>query len=270
MFRFVFLVLLLAAGFYGVWPAYTGYRIHQALESGDAQTLESSIDFPSVRQSMRGPVLRQVDRRIAAVMRDLGPATKAVADQIPRDRIEKVIDGALASVVTAPQVIDIYAKGGNYKAALREAVIAEIDKMGGLPALLGLGKALAETSDATATNEGGNTTIGGFKVPGALGDLLKNKGVSKAIGGLAGKIGLDPDKLASKLFPADEETRPRRRKDATFGINNVKGFGFAGPAAMRISIARAAEAPAPDLTAEIAFKNYDWRVTKLIPDLIDR
>ena len=38
------------------------------------------------------------------------------------------IDGALATVVTPPQVIDIYAKGGNYNAAIKEAIMAAIDQ----------------------------------------------------------------------------------------------------------------------------------------------
>ncbi len=275
MFRLIFLVLVVATGFYVAWPAYTGYRIHQALESGDQETLQATIDFTSVRQSMRGPVLRQVDRRIEAVMRDLGPATKAVADQIPRDKIETVIDGALASVVTPPQLIDIYAKGGNYNAAIKQAIMAEIDKIGGLPALLGLGQALAQGNDGaqggdgTATPQSG-ASIGGFKVPGALGELLKNKDVANALGGLAGKIGLDPDKLADKLFPPPRNTEPGNGKTGEFGFGNIKGFGFAGPTAMRLSIAKSAAATNPDVTTEIAFKNYDWRITKVIPDLLDR
>lgn len=270
MFRLLFLVLLIAGGFYIAWPAYTGYRIHQALEAGDQETLEATIDFPSVRQSMRGPVLRQVDRRIEAVMRDLGPATKAVADQIPRGKIEKVIDGALASVVTPPQILDIYAKGGNYNAAIKQAIMAEIDKIGGLPALLGLGQALAQGGEQTDAAPKAGATIGGFKVPGALGDLLKNKDVANALGGLAGKIGLDPDKLADKLFPSTRATEPGNGRTGEFGIGNIKGFGFAGPTAMRVSVAKSAAAPNPDVTTEIAFKNYDWRITKIIPDLLER
>jgi hypothetical protein len=269
MFRFILLVLLAAVGFYVAWPAYTGYRIHRALEAGNQPALEATIDFPSVRQSMRGPVIRQVDRRIEAVMRDLGPATKAVADQIPRDKIEQVIDGALATVVTPPQVIDIYAKGGNYNAAIKEAIMAEIDKIGGLPALLGLGKALAGSGEqAVGTEEA--ASIGGFKIPGELAELLQNKEVANALGGLAGKIGLDPAKLADHLFPPPKQTEPGNGRTGEFGFGNIKGFGFAGPTAMRLSVAKSAASADPDVTTEIAFKNYDWRVTKVIPDLLDR
>ncbi len=203
-------------------------------------------------------------------MRDLGPATKVVADKIPRDKIEQIIDGALARVVTPPQVLDIYAKGGNYNAAIKQAIIAEIDKIGGLPALLGLGLAPAPGDDQTHGPQT-DASIGGFKVPdGALGDLLKNKDVTNALGGLAGKVGLDPDKLADKLFPVAKPTEPGNGRTGEFGIDNIKGFGFAGPAAMRVSVARNAKAPNSDVTTEIAFKNYDWRITKVIPDLLKR
>jgi hypothetical protein len=153
MFRFILLVLLAAVGFYVAWPAYTGYRIHRALEAGNQPALEATIDFPSVRRSMRGPVIRQVDRRIEAVMRDLGPAAKAVADQIPRDKIEQVIDGALATVITPPQVIDIYAKGGNYNAAIKEAIMVEIDKIGGLPPALPVSRFRANSPSCSRTRK---------------------------------------------------------------------------------------------------------------------
>ena len=269
MFRFILLVLLVAVGFYVAWPAYTGYRIHRALEAGNQPALEATIDFPSVRRSMRGPLMDQVDRRIETVMRDLGPATKAVADQIPRNKIEQVIDGALATVVTPPKVLDIYASGGNYNAAIKEAIMAEIDKIGGLPALLGIGKALAGSGDQPAGKEEG-TSIAGFKVQDEFVELLRNKDLANALGGLAGKIGPNPAKIADKLFPPPKETEPGDGRTGEFGFGNIKGFGFAGPTAMRVSLAKSAASADPDVTTEIAFKNYDWRVTKVIPDLLDR
>ena len=269
MFRIIVLILLAAVGFYAAWPAYTGYRIHQALEAGDQSTLESTIDFTSVRQSMRGPVLRQIDRRIEAIMRDLGPATKVFADQIPRDKIEEAVDGALVAVVTPPQILDIYAKRGNYNTAIKQAIAAEIDKIGGLPALLGLGEAPAGSTDQTETTPTGAST-GGLRVSGALGELLKTKEVSNALGSLAGKIGLDPDKLADKLLPPTTESKPRDRGPGEFGLGNIKGFGFAGPMAIRLRLAKSAASGNPDVTTELAFKNYDWRVTKVIPALLDR
>ena len=107
MIRFILLIVLFAIGFYVAWPAYTGYSIYRGLEGNDPKTLAAKIDFPSVRKSMREPVLSQVNTRIESVMKNLGPATKLVGDQIPKDNIEKIIDGALASVVEPNRIAEI-------------------------------------------------------------------------------------------------------------------------------------------------------------------
>jgi hypothetical protein len=267
--RFIFLVILLLIGFYAAWPAFTGYRIYQGLERNDPAVLAAKIDFPSVRKSMRGPVLAQVNTRIETIMKGLGPATKLVGEQIPKGNIEKIVDGALATVVTPEKVADVYSKGGDFNSAIKEAVLDQIDKMGGLAQVLNLGKLLGGGEGEGQTSGGGS--IGGFKIPGGLGGLLKNKEVGDAIGGLAGKLGLDPAKLAGKLFPASGEGPDSSTgKTASIGLGNIKSFGFNGPTALQLGVARKAEAAGPDVTTELAFRNYDWRVTKLTPNLLER
>ncbi len=268
--RFLLVVLLALVGFYVAWPAFTGYRIHQGLEANDAGTLAAKIDFPSVRRSMREPVLNQVNKRIEAVMKDFGPATKLVADQIPRQNIEKIVDGALATVVTPEKVTEAYSNGMNFNAVIQQAVLGEIDKMGGMAAVLNLGQAIAKTSDETAGDKKDQgMTIGGFKVPGKIGALLENKDVKDALGGLVGQLSLDSKKVAELLFP-NAGAGSTGGEAASFGLSNIKSFEFAGPTAFEVGIARNAEAALADVTAEMSFKNYDWRVTKLTPNLIDR
>lgn len=267
--RLLFLILLLAIGFYGGWPAFNGYRIYQGLENNDPAALAAKIDFPSVRQSMRGPVLAQVDRRIDAVMKDLGPASGLAGEQVPRDNIEKIIDGALESVVEPKRIAEIYSSGGDLNAAIKDAVIEQINKMGGLAAVLKLDKLL----DQGTGGQGSSGTIGGIKVPGALGDLLKNKEVRDAVGNLAGKIALDPAMLGDKLFPS-RAGKPAAggggSGNPSYGIDNIKSFGFPNALAMQVGVARSPSATDPEVTAEMAFRNYDWRVTKLIPNLLER
>lgn len=274
MVRFILLVLLLAVGFYGAWPAYTGYSIYQGLESNDPKTLAAKIDFPSVRKSMRGPVLSQVNTRIESVMKDLGPATKLVGDQIPKNNIEKIIDGALASVVEPNSIAEIYSNGGDLNAAIKDAVLEEINKMGGLASVLKLDKLLGQGGNGQTGDNQDSGTIGGFKVPGGLGGLLKNKEVREAIGGVAGKIGLDPAKMAGKLFPSrDGESSSASSKPGgkpSYGLNNIKKVGFNGPLAIQLGVARSVDATEPEVTTEMAFRNYDWRITKVIPNLLER
>lgn len=275
--RLILLIVVLLAGFYVAWPAFSGYRIYQGLEGNDPAVLATKIDFPSVRRSMRGPVLSQVNTRIETVMKDLGPATQLLGDQIPRDNIEKIIDGALETVVSPEKIAEIYSRGGDLNAAIKDAVLNEIDKMGGLLAVLKLDKVLGggETESDDKTADGG-TTIGGFKVPGALGGLLKDKRVREAIGGVVGKIALDPEKLAAKLFPSrgPDGAGGRGATGASgkpsYGIDNVKSFGFNGPFAMQVGLARSPAADKPEVTTEMAFQNYDWRITKMTPNLLQR
>ncbi|MGI9480661.1 MAG: DUF2939 domain-containing protein [Hyphomicrobiaceae bacterium] len=266
--RLILLVLLLAIGFYVAWPAFTGYRIYQGLEGNDPATLAAKIDFPSVRQSMRGPVLAQVNTRIETVMKELGPATQVVGDQIPRDNIEKIIDGALATVVEPKRIAEIYANGGDINAAIKEAVLEEIDKMGGLVKVLKLDKLLAQGSE----RDGAGASVGGIKIPGGLGKLLQNKEVSDAIGNAVGKFALDPGKMAGKLFPASDASSGAAKPSGkpSYGIDNVKSFSFPSATAMQVGVARSPAAADPEVTAELAFRNYDWRVTKLVPNLLEK
>lgn len=265
--RLILLVVLLAIGFYVAWPAFTGYRIYQGLEGNDPAMLAAKIDFPSVRQSMRGPVMAQVNTRIESIMKDLGPATKLVGDQIPKDNIEKIIEGALETVVEPKRIAEIYSSGGDLNAAIKDAVLSEIDKMGGLASVLKLDKLLAQGGDAPS---GGGDTIGGIKIPGGLGGLLKNKEVREVVGGLAGKVGLDPAKMAGKLFPSRDGKAGGTAGKPAYGLGNIKNFAFPSPTAMQVGVARSPSASDPEVTAEIAFRNYDWRVTKLIPNLLER
>jgi hypothetical protein len=272
--RLILLVLLALISFYVAWPAFTGYQIYQGLESNQPDVLASKIDFPAVRRSMRGPVIDQVYARIESVMKDLGPATRLLGDQIPKDNIEKIIDGALESVVSPAKTVEIYANGGSLNTAIKDAILNEINKMGGLMSVLKLNN-LIKHSDGDGQNQGGGTiTIGGFKIPKELGGFLKNKQVSDALGGLAGKFALDPEKLAGKLFPADEAEETTQQSSgkskSAYGLGNVKSFRFVGPFAMQLGVTRSADATAPELTTEMTFKNYDWRITKLTPNLLDR
>lgn len=283
--RLIFFIVLGLIGFYAVWPAYTGYRIYQGLEQSNPAALEATIDFPSVRRSMKTATLSQINERIETVLEEnLGPASKMIAKTIPQDNIEKIVDGALETVLTPVRVSEIYTSGGDFNGAIKEAVMAEIDKMGGLAAVLNLaskaagdpagdGQAGADANN-TAEERPGGDTIAGFKIPGGLAGILKNKDVQRAIGGIASKIAIDPDKLANKIFPGLTKNRSGSQQAGggkpSFGVGNVKELGFAGPFGLRLGVARRSDAERSDLVSEMEFKNYDWRITRLTPNLINR
>ncbi len=274
MFRLILLVLFVAFGFYVVWPSVNGYRIYQALETNEPALLASKIDFPSVRQSMRQPVLNQVNRRIGALMKELGPAAGLAGDQIPSDNIERIIDGALERVVTPDKIAEVYSQGGDINAAIKDAVLAEIDGMGGLASVLKLDQLLArKTKDHQGADNQDASSIGGFKIPDGVAGMLKDKDVSAVVGGLAAKYGLDARRLAGKLFPSRQGSLAETssgKAPSSYGLGNIKSFGFNGPLAMQVGAARSPKGEVADITAEVAFKNYDWRVIRVIPNLIDR
>ncbi len=269
--RLLLLVLFLLVAFYIAWPAFTGYRIHSSLQARDPAALAQRIDFPSVRQSMRGPVVAQVRTRLDAVVGGLGPAAKLAGGGIPDARIEQIVDGALATAVTPEQVLQAYAEGGDFSQVVKGAILAEIDKLGGFGVLLGLSGNAGGNGD-----NGAGASIGGLKLPGGLAGLFKNEKIREAVGEIAGKAGLDPAQLAGKLFPGfggSSGSSSSQRRDGiaqpAFGLGNIKSFGFEGPLAMQLGIARDSAAKGADVTAEMSFDNLDWRITKLIPNLLE-
>ena len=274
--RLLLFVLFLAIAFYVAWPAFTGYRIHASLDAQDPRALERSIDFESVRGSMRQPVLDQLNTRIDSVIGGLGPIANVIKDKIPTQRIEQIVDGALESAVTPERVVEVYSEGGDFSDAIKTAVLAEIDKQGGMAALFGI---KGDSSDAefpgSGENSGRSSGGGGNGLTGQLGKLFGNDNVRKVIGKVTGKVSFDSKDLAEKLFPgfsppkAQQRSTPTGGKPDGFGFSNVKSFGFAGPLAMQLGVARDTAAKGPDVTAEMAFHNYDWRVTKLTPNLLE-
>ena len=65
-----FLLLSLLLVFYVGWPAWSGYRIYDALEKNDAATLERKVDFPSVRDSLMPAIRAEVDKTLERTMGD--------------------------------------------------------------------------------------------------------------------------------------------------------------------------------------------------------
>ena len=274
--KFILLIIVLVFGFYVGWPAFSGYQINQALKSNDSNALAAKIDFSSVRSSMRGPILAKVDERMAQALKSLGPAAAALGGSIKKDQIAKIVDGALEDVVNPQQVTAIYAKGGDFAGAMQEAVLRQVDKMGGVAALLGGGNA-AGAAPAGSDNSGGGALgglLGGTKLPkglGGLGAALGGKQAGGLVGDLVGQAGLNSDKLKKMLFPAGRKMSSgggaAGNGSSSFGLSNIKKFGFAGPLGLQLAVARNAADDAPDITAQMEFTDLDWKVTKLIPNL---
>ena len=274
--RLIGLIILVAIGFYVIWPAFSGYQIHAALEASDPAALERKVDFVSVRRSMREPVMAHVDKRVTDVMKNLGPATNVVGAQIPRERIGQIIDGALLEVINAKKLVSIYANRGDLSLEIQKAVLNQINKMGGINALLQIAAKGGGAGESGGASNGG----GGIDLSEGIGGLFENEKVREVIGEVAGKIGLDAGKLGAKLFPelgggasggpvrtVGEPSESKRRTKSSFGLGNIKTFGFAGPLGLQMGVARSSSAKEAEVTGQINFQDFDWKVTKITPNL---
>ena len=189
----LFLIPGLFLIFYIAWPAWSGYRIYNALERNDIATLERKIDFPSVRESLKPAITSDVDRRLARI-----PAE--VVDQQRDGRLKqqigpRLVDAALNKIVTAQSIASLYTWRGDISRVLKD---------------------VKEIREIEAPAGGGN---------------------------IAG---------------TSATSSPLR-------LSNIKRFAFTGPTSFEIGIAKDTSGSDPDLTAQIEFRDMDWKLTGLIP-----
>jgi hypothetical protein len=253
--KLIALVILALLGFYVAWPAWSGYRIFTALRSNDAALLESKIDFPRVRQSMRPAVEIEVDKQIDAQLKQAGGgAAAALGGELKKQLAPKLVDTVLESVVTPANVLRIAAEGGNVAGTVQKILAEQMGKAGGLPGLGDL------------TRQGGSDS-GGGRSPGGLGGVIGGLG---GFGGAAGQLGIPGFGGGS---PQVQQPPPQPAPAASgggkpsYGLSNIKGFGLDGPLGYWVSLARNGASAKPDVTAGMSFSGFDWKVTRVVPHL---
>jgi Protein of unknown function (DUF2939) len=261
--RLIGLIILAALGFYVAWPAWSGYKIAQALSASDSGALEGKIDFPAVRESLRPVVTAEMSKRIDKEMQNLGPLAQSIGGDLKKKMQGQLVDQVLATVVTPANVIKIAHDGGNIAGSV-EKVLAEA--AGQLGAVAGGGA----TGGAIAGGAGGG--IGGL-LGGVLGGAAGTAGAGAAggvdIGGLLGKA-LGGAKKPAEAAPAPAAADPKAASAGgkrSFGLGNLKGFGFEGPLSFYASLAKDASAAKPDGTVGMSFTGGDWKLTRVVPNL---
>lgn len=221
--RAIFLVFLALAGFYGAWPAWSGYRIRKAIETEDVALLEGKIEFPSVRAALKPTVTAEVNRQIERALKDAGPLGGLIGSQLKGETAGRLVDRAIEAAVTPESIIRIAHEGKSMREAI-ERVLA--DQMGGA-----LGGVLGKITQRRQQ--------GGAQAP-------KDTPQSEPQGGGKGDSG-----------------EPKRR----FGLANIKRVSITSPLSFTVGVARKADATEPDVTAEMRFTGFDWKVVSLIPRL---
>lgn len=252
------LIILGAIGFYVAWPAWSGYRIASALQAKDPATLASKIDFPSVRESLRPAVTKEVDSRLAQQLAGAGGAGQLLGGDLKKQLVPKIVDQVLATLVTPENVIRIAGDAAGVTSAVQKIVVEQVGKMGG-----GLGGVISGAGGSGGTNIGGvlGNVLGGAGSGGIPGLPAGLPGIP----GLGGAGAPAPAPAPAAKPAATTEAKPAN--PPTFGLGNIKGFGFDGPLGFSLSLARDANQAKSDLTAGMAFKDFDWKLVRLVPTL---
>ena len=252
--KIIALLVLALIGFYVAWPAWSAYKIATALGASDAGTLESKVDFPAVRESLRPAVTREVEKRMDKETQSLGAAGGVLGGDLKKQLLPKLVEQVLAAVVTPERVIRLAHDGGD--------IAKSVEKI--------FGEAAGQIGALAGGISGSGGAPAGGNSGGVLGGILGAAGAGGAaggvdLGGLAGKVlgGMKkPDDAAPA--PAASGEAPKKR---SFGLGNIKGFGFAGPLGFDLSVARDAVQPKADATDGMSFTGGDWKLTRVVPNL---
>ena len=231
----VSLIVLGLVAFYGAWPAWTGHQIRKAIETNDPALLESKVDFPAVRQSLRPVVAAEIERGVERAARDAGPLGALIASQIKGDVANRLVEGTINSTLTPPNVIRMIREGRDMRQSIEKVLLEQ------------LGRQPGQEAGASA----------GGRLPGGLGDIL----------GQRRSGGASPERQAESKGPQPGQTPPPAQAPAPrkMTLSNIKRYAIDGPLAFTIGVARDPAATEPDLTAQLRFVGGDWKVVSLIP-----
>lgn len=252
--RFLLILLFLLLAFYIGWPLYSAWQIHGAVRSGNAEVLKRKIDFVSVRRSLQPAVEAKIAERVEDMKTKSGAAGAVLGNLIKGDMLKQVSNVVLDHIVTAENIIKLARQSGTLSQKIEALVSEELGKIGG---------------------------IGGIKLGGGGGgggNAGRGLGGLSGAGALARKYGVKIPGFGGGNAPAERPaetpapTQPAAKPDdeaasPAMGLANVKRFGMSDPLSFEIGVAKDPAAAEADLTAQISFKDFDWKLTGLVPRL---
>lgn len=283
--KLILLIWLALLGFYVAWPAWTGYQIRQAFETEDAALLESKVDFPSVRTSLKPVLAAEAEAYLERLKRDVGPLGGLLSGQIKGELTGRLVETAVSSAITPPNVIRMVRDGRSVKQSLEKVMVDQAGAGGGLR-LPGLGgrrnkSGAVDSADndpnrvaaepAPAAKSSGAAVAGG-SVPfkeidpqaRAIGTAGSAPAAPPAAG--AGPAGAGERTAAPQKGTPDQTTARRPR----LGLANLKSFSIEGPFSFTVGVAKDAAATEPEVAATLRFTGGDWKVVAVTPDFAAR
>lgn len=240
---FVLLLILGVLGFYVGWPAWSGWQIKQAFDTRNPALLETKVDFPAVRTSLKPIVETEVGRRIDKAMTELGGGGAVLGQRLKQEMAPKLAEAALNSIVTPANLVRIVAEGRDLRQSIERIIGDEMGKQGGLGAGAGTG--------------GG--TGGGIRaqVAGRIGGILGGGSNPSPV------RTVDPNETQPKAATPTPAATPEKK----FSVSNIKHFAPTGLASFEVGVARDPAATASEVIAEMAFTGSDWKLVALKPKI---
>jgi hypothetical protein len=129
--KYLAAVVILLLAFYVAWPAWSIYQIQAAIKAKDVETLAGSIDFPSVRASLRSAAAQKIAELYVPPAN--APTSPALLERMKQEAVSRVTDGALQALVTPDGLITFVSEGGQLKESVERALRDQITRGGAPP-----------------------------------------------------------------------------------------------------------------------------------------
>lgn len=244
---FVLLLILGVLGFYVGWPAWSGWQIKQAFDTRNPALLESKVDFPAVRTSLKPFVETEVGKRIDKAMAELGAGGPVLGQRLKQEMAPKLAEAALNSIVTPANLVRIVAEGRDLRQSIERIIGDEMGRQGGLGGLGG--------GAGTGGGQGGGLR---GQVAGRLGGILGGGSNPSPV------RTVDPSETQPKAATPAAAGTPEKK---AFSLSNIKHVAPTGLAAFEVGVARDPAAATAELIAGMAFTGSDWKLVALKPRL---
>lgn len=240
--KLLVLLILVAVGFYVGWPAWSGWQIKQAFDTGNAALLESKVDFPAVRNALKPLVETEVGKRIDKAIAELGGGGAVLGQRLKQEMAPKLAEAALNAIVTPANLVRIVAEGRDLRQSVEKVIGEEMGKQGGL---------------------GGGTAAGGAASGGLRGQIAGRIGGILGGGSNSSPVRtVDPNEAQPKAGTSGPAAPPQKK---AFSLSNIKHVVPTGLASFEVGVARDAAAPTAEVIAEMAFTGSDWKLVALKP-----